>query len=251
MDDKKESDRRARVFISCGQSRRFDEVETARNIATRLQELGFAPYIAIDEQTLRGLKENILAQLEKSEYFVFVDFRREQILGAHPPIYRGSLFSHQELAVAAYLDIPVLAFQEIGVKSDDGILRFLQTNAIPFAQTDRHLLPNVVADQVQRQGWNFRSLRELVLERNDAAEHSDSTVRTQIGVEPRRYYYVQVRNLHHHKAATNCYVYLEKAIRHEEPHTELPFNSVELKWSGYTLPNAHVLPSDLPDILYQ
>src|SRR6266571_4187938 len=95
---------RARVFISCGQSKHSDEVETARKIARRLQELGFDPYIAVEEQTLRGLKENIFSQIENSEYFVFVDFKREQLVSNDPPMHRGSLFSHQELALASFLD---------------------------------------------------------------------------------------------------------------------------------------------------
>ena len=154
--------------------------------------------------------------------------------------HRGSLFSHQELALASYLDIPLLAFQEKGVKTDDGVLRFLQANATIF--TDRTLLPNVIADEVQRRGWNPSSLRELVLDRDRANEHSDHTVLTDRGVEARRFYYVHVRNLDHRKTANNCYVYLERAIKLGDPPIEIPFNSVELKWSGYTLPNARVLP---------
>src|SRR5438552_11625918 len=153
---------RARVFISCGQSKHSDEVETAQKIARRLQELGFDPYIAVEEQTLRGLKENIFSQLEKSEYFVFVDFKREQLAGSDPPVHRGSLFSHQELALASFVDIPVLAFQEKGVRPHDGILRFLQANCTPF--TDRHLLPNVIADAVQERNWNSNFRNDLVLE---------------------------------------------------------------------------------------
>ena len=84
----------------------------------------------MDEQTLRGLKENIFPQLQDSEYFVFVDFKREKLVphrrGKTGKLqHRGSLFSHQELALASFLDLQLLAFQEKGVKQDDGILRFL------------------------------------------------------------------------------------------------------------------------------
>jgi hypothetical protein len=72
--------RRARVFISCGQTKDSDELETAQKIRDRLQELGFDPYIAVEEQTLSGLKENIFRQLQTAEYFVFVDFKRERLL---------------------------------------------------------------------------------------------------------------------------------------------------------------------------
>lgn len=48
---------RAKVFISCGQRRDTDEVEVARRIAERLYRDGYEPYIAVEEQTLKGLKE--------------------------------------------------------------------------------------------------------------------------------------------------------------------------------------------------
>jgi hypothetical protein len=122
----------ARVFISCGQSRESDEIQVANGIAARLEKLGFDPYIAVAEQTLRGLKENIFEQLRKSEYFLFVDFKRELLVSMESQVCRGSLFSHQELAIASFLNIDVLAFQEKGVKQTDGLLQFLQTNCISF-----------------------------------------------------------------------------------------------------------------------
>ena len=245
MNENKNRSRPARVFISCGQTKDSDELDTAQKIRDRLQALGFDPYIAVEEQTLSGLKENIFRQLQLTEYFVFVDFKREKLVPRRktgllwsPKLqHRGSLFSHQELALASYLDLPLLAFQEKGVKTDDGILRFLQANATTF--TDRHLLPNVIADEVQRRSWTPHSRNGLILERNPAQYVDVQVYGTQVY---RRFYYVAVRNLHHHKTATNCYVYLEKAIKLDQPHAEIPFGSVELKWAGYTLPNAHILP---------
>jgi hypothetical protein len=69
----------ARVFISCGQSQGTDEVQVAMDIATEFSRLGFDPYVAVEEQCLRGIKENIFHQLETSEYFVFIDFKREYV----------------------------------------------------------------------------------------------------------------------------------------------------------------------------
>lgn len=36
------------------------------------------PYIAVEEQTLKGFTQNILPRLNESEYYIFIDFRREQ-----------------------------------------------------------------------------------------------------------------------------------------------------------------------------
>jgi hypothetical protein len=150
---------RARVFISCGQSKTSDETQVANAIGDRLSELGFDPYIAVAEQTLRGLKENIFDQLRKSEYFLFVDFKRE-LLG-NSSFHRGSLFSHQELALASLLEIEVAAFQEKGVKPLDGLIQFLQANTVEFV--DRNLLPDTVA-KIVRQHWKPNWRNELVLE---------------------------------------------------------------------------------------
>ena len=121
--------RKARVFISCGQQKGTDEVEVAHKVAEKLEEMDFEPYIAVEEQTLKGMKENIFRRLSESEYFIFIDFKRERLFklkngsfddtGKH----RGSLFSHQELAIATFLDVKPLLFREKEVKEDDGILK--------------------------------------------------------------------------------------------------------------------------------
>jgi hypothetical protein len=226
----------ARVFLSCGQNKNSDEVKTATAIAERLRQLGFDPYIAVQEQSLRGLKENIFDQLSRSEYFIFVDFRREQLSGTTPPLCRGSLFSHQELALASYLDISILAFQELGVKRDDGILGFLQANATPF--TDRHLLANVIADEVQRREWNPHWRNELVFE--SGTRFSDAH---HVGVNRHgRFFHISVRNRHRRKTATSCYVSLARVTK-QDVLTEIPLNPVDLKWAGYMWPNAYIPPN--------
>lgn len=68
---------KARIFISCGQRKDTDEVAIANQIADKLEkELGFeSPYIAVQEQRLEGVKENIFRRLSNSEYFLFIDFK--------------------------------------------------------------------------------------------------------------------------------------------------------------------------------
>jgi hypothetical protein len=229
-------DRRARVFISCGQNKDSNEVAIAQQIVARLEKLGFDPYIAVQEQTLRGLKENIFGQLARSEYFIFVDFKREKLGG--DDVYRGSLFAHQELALASFLDIEVLALQEAGVKQHDGILGFLQANTIPF--TDRHRLPSVIADKVKERNWNPNWRNELVLER-DPNQFLDVQLRPLDKMA--RYFYIGVKNRHRDNVARNCYVYLEKAIR-LDPRSEIkiPATAMAFTWAGYGLPNAHIPP---------
>jgi hypothetical protein len=106
---------KAKVFLSCGQSKGSDEPVVTERIAQKICALGFECYVAVAEQSLRGLRENIFAQLESSDYLVFIDFKREELkVNGGLPICRGSLFSHQELAIASFLEIPVLPLQEKG-----------------------------------------------------------------------------------------------------------------------------------------
>jgi len=229
---------KAKVFISCGQRKKADELRTAQEIGKRLTELGFEYYIALEEQTLRGVKDNIFRQLESSEYFIFIDFRREKIGGKRAKSeYRGSLFSHQELALASFLDIPLLTFQQKGVKQEDGIMRYLQANSIQF--TDKHLLADVVGGEIQKRGWNPSWKNALKMER-ESGQYMDLVRPGPNGrTIPVRFFHIIVRNLHPHKTAINCYAYLAKA-KNLSTGAEIPLETVEFKWAGYVMPNANI-----------
>ena len=227
---------RAKVFISCGQCKGTDEVTTAEEIAQRLVDKGFETYIAVEQQTLKGLKENIFNELSSSEYFLFIDFRREELAEG---IHRGSLFCHQELAVASFLEIPLMAFREEGVKPDDGILKFIQANCESFASTDRHLLPDTIAGKIDQKGWKPNWKNQLVIER-EPKQFIDA-ICAPIGREA-RYFHITVRNLNPYEHARNCYAFLKEA-RDLSTGRPLPLETAELKWAGYTLPNASIPPS--------
>ena len=242
---------KAKVFISCGQRKKDDELQTAREIGKRLSELGFEYYIALEEQTLRGVKDNIFRQLESSEYFIFIDFKREKIGSSSgskgKTEYRGSLFSHQELALASFLDMPLLAFQEKGVKQEDGIMRYLQANSIQF--TDKHLLADVVSAEITKRGWKPSWKNVLLLERNSDQQMDMNRIETIVdaGVTkmapiPARFFHINVKNLHPTKTAFNCYVYLERA-KNLLNDIELPLETVEFKWAGIVMPNANIFAS--------
>jgi hypothetical protein len=226
---------RAKVFISCGQQRESSEREIANRIATRLREEGYDPYVAFEQQSLRAVKENIFPELQSAEYLIFIDFPRNRLEDSEPPIYRGSLFSHQELAIAAFLDLDVIALQEDGVKRDDGLLGFLQTNCISFS--DRDTLPSVVLDTVLTRGWKPGWKRQLVLLREDG-EYIDAT---DPSGQMRRFFHVGVHNLDVRRHATNCYVYLQRLTQLDNL-KQRPLETIEFKWEGYTQPNATILP---------
>lgn len=59
-----------------------------------------------------------------------------------------------------------------------------------------------------------------------------------------RFFLLRVRNFNPHKAARNCYVYLERIASSSAPmDTEL--RMIEFKWAGYTFPNVTIAASVL------
>jgi hypothetical protein len=215
----------ARIFISCGQSKESDEVQVARDIGNRLTELGYDSYIAIDVQDLRGLRESIFDQLRKSEYFLFIDFKREPLGDG---FHRGSLFCHQELAIASLLEIDVVAFREEGVKPQDGLTKFLHLNETEFS--DKRLLPDAVIGVIQRRGWRPNWRNELVLE----------ALPTPVDHKGTMCYHIKVLNRHREKPALNCSAYLEKAIKFPNIEVELPNETLECKWAATQLPRVSI-----------
>ena len=227
---------RAQVFVSCGQREDLGEVEVANKIADALGEAGFEPYVATKQQTLRGLKENIYERLAESEYLLFVDFKREQIAGTEGASYRGSVFSQQELAVAAHLGIEVIAFQEEGIKPREGILGFIQANCFQF--TDRASLPTKVINAVRGQGWSANWKKCLSIEK-------DVDIARGVELEGKEvkgdFFRIIVRNNHLNKIARNVYGYL-KGVTNLTTNTSVKFEGIEFKWAGYILPNA-IIPN--------
>ena len=231
---------RARVFVSCGQQKDSDEIKIAQEIAEKLTGMGFDPYIAVTEQSLKGVKENIFRRLSESEYIVFVDFKRDRLAYVRNGVlsdkgdHRGSLFSNQELAIATYLDTECLAFQEQGVVELDGILRFIQANCIKF--DNRLSLADAVAEKVRekinRKEWDPIWRYELRLRRREPREYVLANVGGE-NSDPTRFFHIEVQNLHRAEIAHDCKGYVER-IKNLETGEEIVPDLVELKWKGYT-----------------
>jgi hypothetical protein len=225
---------KARVFVSCGQSAQHEEIQLARRIGQLLESLGYDPYVAVAEQTLRGVKENIFARLADSEYFLFVDFKRELLPNRN---HRGSLFSHQELSIASFLDKPLIAFQEQGVQLE-GVLAFVQGNCTIFS--DPKELLAAIADKVSK-NWETDWHDQIIISREpkqfaDALHPHPNFPRGR----PVRYFHLEVKNAHCSKTAFNTYAYLEQII---DAKTGKPtdLRLVEFKWRGVVFPNV-VIP---------
>jgi hypothetical protein len=231
---------RARVFISCGQNKETDEVEIAGRIAKVLDGLGYEPYIAVVEQTLKGLTDNIFARLKESEYFLFIDFKRDRLTDRGLDCCRGSLFSHQELGIAAFLKKPVIAFREKSVIWDDGIMGFLQANCEQFS--DRSDLPRLVAAKVPNK-WKPDWRNELEIRREEG-QFQDEVIAPSGGAPPRpvRFFHLDVVNSNPFETAINCCAYLVNTEVLPQ-RRELPLQDVEFKWRGVLFPTVMIPPS--------
>jgi len=139
-----------------------------------------------------------------------------------------------ELAVASLLDLDVLAFQEQGVKHDDGLLPFIQANPIGF--TDRDCLPNIVAEEIQKRKWKHDWRNQLAFD-----DGAIEPISAETDGECANYFGVSVKNLHRRTPAVNCYIYLERVCRVSDGAESRP-RTIELHWAGYPFPNALIGP---------
>jgi len=234
------TDLKSRIFISCGQKKDTPEVKIANQIKKKLIELGYDPYVAIEEQTTKGFKQNILKRLENSEYFIFIDFKREEIKATKKK-YRGSLFSNQELAIAAYLDKPIIIFQEKGVKQRDGILSVIQANPKIFSSRSS-LVDEVITDVKKQQNnkeWssNWHDELSLLRKNNDTSKANYGGDRA----KPAIFYHIRVRNNHKSEIAWNCLSYIKK-IKFLKTGKEKKLDLIENKWRGVITPSVQIPP---------
>lgn len=244
--------RSARIFVSCGQRKALGETDLAQEIKAAIEAADFGgkhfeAYVASADQSLTNVTAGIFARLDRFEYFLFIDFRREEVIPfegrQESARYRGSLFVNQELAIAAYhARIPpkseLLAFREDGVEDRGGLLEYAQANLPlhPFKPEERRRLPEMVVEAIRKKvdsgewnvGWRKELSLRLVVGPPDEANFK--------GVRPTRYFHVRVANESWTTDATNCRAFLKcwrKLDGSGKPidtyHSPPP---VELKWAG-------------------
>jgi hypothetical protein len=242
--------RKARLFLSCGQNSFFNEPEWAKQIETKLTEdLGLDVFYAVEEQNPRSLTENIFEGLREADYYLFIDFKREEIVqpksrsksssakNKAAKLFRGSLFSHQEFAIACFQGLEILPFREAGVEPLTGVMGAVMANAIPFH--DRAELASkvceVVLQKLQSGEWSKISGNRLQITAASDDGHTDEQT---VSANARRtvsHYHINVANLHHKKAATNCFAYIDEIIDQKTGTRVGTHYTCELKWEGTLL----------------
>lgn len=139
------------VFISCGQYTP-EEKALGKDICTIVRGVGYEPYFAENQSSLKGLHENILSKLNECSGFIAVMHPRGVVSfpgGASHT--RGSVWVEQEIAIAAFLaqhggrQIEVAAFVHEAVKRE-GIRDLLHLNPILFRAENEILdqLPGIL-----------------------------------------------------------------------------------------------------------
>ena len=126
------------------------------------------PMSPCGNERYEALSRTFLVGSLNQRYFILIDFKRELLASSDE--HRGSPFCHQELALATYLEKRVLVFQEQGVRKFDGIIQFLQANAITFR--NRADVPLLVRTAVLEENWNANWRDELTLSRL-SDQHAD------------------------------------------------------------------------------
>jgi hypothetical protein len=144
---------KSRVFLSCGQ--RPSETAVARAIGAILEKRGFDVYVAINAQTILEINTGIIQELRNSDCYLFVNFCREPIGDG----FRGSLFSHQELAIAYALQFDRILVVNQRQTLPEGMVRYIGVNTETF--DDFEDCCGVVERALDRSGWNPDYSRRL------------------------------------------------------------------------------------------
>ena len=222
--------RKARVFISCGQ-RTEREKKIGLEVEKYFRERGFETYFATEVHSPEALSEHIFASLKESEYFVFIDFKREKIeSGWFKKIksgkFRGSLFVNQEIAIAAFLKLEGIGFLEKGVKRE-GILDYLIFNARPFKDGTEIIarLKNETSH------WDPESVNELFLSYDKRGDTKDSILRNHPQKPLTDWWHIEVKNRHKTKHAFSCFAYLS-FLKNIDTEKKIKIPTIELNWSG-------------------
>ncbi|MGI0080647.1 MAG: hypothetical protein ACRECH_13615 [Nitrososphaerales archaeon] len=203
---------------------------------SRLEEIGYEVYVAKIAQSLEDLTEGIFRNINDSEYYIFIDFKRELCDNGEKKFYRGSLFTNQELALAKLLDLKVIPFQEDGIERE-GIASFIGLNPTIFS--DRTSIIDKVIAQVKKE-WRPNWKNQLRLERSKTEYVRAAHIPLQ---RWGRWYHVTVLNLNKEKMAHQCAGYLEKVVNVETLIDLTPENLVEFKWRDVTTATVPIPPN--------
>jgi hypothetical protein len=149
----------SKVFISCGQAS-ADERAVAAQMSKWFTEHGFHPYVAIQAQSIQDVNNAIISELKAADYYIFIDFPRETLGGNNDGIHRGSLFTHQEMAIAYILGFERVLFLRHKDVMLEGLLQYTASNAMIFSTSQE--ITGIVERAIAERGWTPEYTRHLI-----------------------------------------------------------------------------------------
>ena len=122
-----------------------------------LRALGFDYFIAKDVQSIPEINSGIIRELRDSDCFLFVNFCREKLANGK---FRGSLFSHQEFAIAYALNFEdkILVVNQKDAERE-GLLKYFGCNSEEFSDYSQCVA--FVRRAVKRTNWSPDYSRRL------------------------------------------------------------------------------------------
>lgn len=203
---------KARVFLSCGQSKANKlEIETANAIKQRLRdEFSLDVFLSVNENFFDG-NPSFFDALKNSDYFLFVNFPRKVRLFHRQEDCYFSLYTHQELAMArafGFDETNMLIFHQRGM-AKDGILKYMFAN-IEFDNYSDAV--DVIAKAVRANHWRSDYSRKLVVQSVflDSQMYYPTKNNDSFSQRQERGAIVAIMNRRNDYAATNCQVHLKK-----------------------------------------
>lgn len=190
---------KSKVFISCGQATTEEKLVT-QNLTDWFSKEGYNPYVAINVQTIMDLNSGIIDSIKNSDYYLFINFRREKIkkrciqffLRNNPTVFRGSLYSHQELAIAYALGMDqMILINQKGVENK-GLLEFIVSNAPSFETADE--VPDKVKKSVESSGWYPTFKRTIYIDDVRFSDHGFVDYRDHTGCRQIKILHGYVKN---------------------------------------------------------
>jgi hypothetical protein len=217
----------AKVFISCGQGP-SGEREVARQLHDWFKSQGYDPYVAIEVQSILDLNAGIIGELKTSDYYLFINFRREVVTPKSGDRFcRGSLYTNQELAIAYALGFDHMLLLNQKNSEKEGIFEFIVTN-IPEFDDYADVLP-LVQNAVHKARWRCDYTRQLAaanLRLDDPVRYIGDSMHRNV-----RTLLVDIQNKRPDLGAVGCVARLLRFGPHGQPLTLSPDRSL-LKVTG-------------------
>jgi hypothetical protein len=223
-----------KVFISCGQ-RPPSETAIARQVADLLRkEFGLTPYLAFRVQSLDDIM-TITDELCSSDYYLFIDFRRDAIGQSLP----CSLFTHQELALAHHIRFEHMVALQQEETPLEGFLKYILSNPERF--TDEEDLLKKIRRLVKERRWTPDYSRNLVVTEltfTPPLQYCDHT-----GASLQLVWQARVENRRSDVAAVDTVCILDY-VQGPDQSKVPPFDRAYLKWAGQAGYQRTILPKD-------